>query len=249
MFFLQYYLWIAPHLLLGLCLIGILLRHRQSELPLFTGCMAFSLLQFVTLFILSQQKPSPRNAYHWTLALTEGIEIIWGLAIIYELAHKLLFLRASITRFTRPILRVSLAVLVILSAVGAASSTDLATRVLDIWARLNFSSNLIMAGMLVALLVLTARLHISWRNWVTGIALGYGVYASIALIGAALRSEIGRNGLVWGDIIQMAGFHVCVVVWLIYIFLPDRPRGFTGGTLQKPDLESWNQELQHMMRP
>lgn len=250
MLFLQYYLWIAPHLLLALCLIGIFRRHRQSELPLFTGCMVFSLVQFAALFVLSQKKPLPRGAYHWTLAITEGIEIIWGLAIVYELAHKLLFLRASVTRFSRPILRLSLAALVILSAVGAASSSDLpAQHILDIWARLNFCSNLIMAGMLVALLVLTTSLHISWRNWITGIALGYGVYASIALVGAALRSGIGRQVLVLADIVEMAAFHVCVVIWLVYIFLPDRPRGLTGGVLQKPDLESWDQQLQQMIRP
>jgi len=247
MHFLFEYLWVAPHLLLVLCLIGIVRRKGQFEVPVFTTSLVFALIQFSILFILAHKRPFPKDAYHWTLTVTEVIETLLGLAVVYELANKVLFTRSPTARFARPILKASLAILVLLSAVGSGTFSDLSNRrVLNIFERLDFSSELIMAGMLLVVLLLTRTFHISWRNWTTGIVLGYGVYASIALVGAALRAGFGRTALIPVDIVQMAGFHVCVVIWLVYIFLPDSGNG-PPVDLRKSDINAWDQEAQKQL--
>ena len=247
MHFFLYYLWVAPHLLLVLCLLGIVRRKGQYELPLFTSGQIFALIQFSILFIIAQRRPYPRDVYQWTLTVTNAIGTVWELAIVYELANKVLFARAPVARFARPILRATLAILVLLSAVGSGAFSDLSSRrVLNILERLDFSSQLIMAGMLVAVLLLTRTFHISWGNWATGIMLGYGVYASIALVGAALRAAFGQKALIPVDVVQMTGFHACVVIWLVYIFLPRSENG-PPGNLRKSDLDRWDHAVQEMI--
>jgi hypothetical protein len=111
----------------------------------------------------------------------------------------------------------------------------------------NFSSNLIEAGMVLALFIFARALRIPWHSWVAGVALGFGVSASINLASAALRAEWGVRAFIAVDLTQMASFHVCVVIWLVYLFLADRTPPFPDGELKISDLELWDQELQRMI--
>src|SRR5947208_9725 len=98
---------------------------------------------------------------------------------------------------------------------------------------LDFFSSLIIAGMLIFLFVFSRALHISWRNRITGVALGFGIMACVNLSTAALRSELGKSGFVAVDITQMAAFHVSVVVWLVYLLLSELMPAFAGRGLSE----------------
>jgi hypothetical protein len=113
---------------------------------------------------------------------------------------------------------------------------------------LDFSSSLILGGMVLALFVFARALRVSWRSWVAGVALGFGISASIDLASAAFRAGLGRSAFIAVDITQMAAFHVCVVVWLISLFLSGRTPSFGDAKLKPSDLELWNQELERMVQ-
>jgi hypothetical protein len=76
--------------------------------------------------------------------------------------------------------------------------------------------------------------------------LGFGVFASVELATAALRVEYGKSGDIVIDLISMAAYQVCVLVWLVYFFLPERLPALTGTGLQTSELESWDQELERL---
>src|SRR5262249_33063387 len=99
-----------------------------------------------------------------------------------------------------------------------------------------------------ALLLLSRVLYISWRGLPAGLALGFGIDSCTELSAAPLFSVFGRAGYVPLDLVRQGAFHVCVVIWLIYIFLPTPPHNLKGTGLQKSDLELWDSELEKMVQ-
>jgi hypothetical protein len=249
MFLAGYYLWVAPHLLLAGYLVWLLRRRLQSQLPIFFVYVVFELVQFLALFTVFLHSPFPVAVYQWVLVFGNGIDAMLKLAVVYELADELLLSRSSLAFVLRPILRGALAVLLLAAAVGSGTFWGISVQgVTNIFEVLDFSSSLILAGMLLALFILARALRISWRSWVAGVALGFGVYACIDLGSAALRAGFGTRTFMAVDITDMAAFHVCVVIWLITLFLSNRKPAFVDATLNLSDLEPWDREMQKMVQ-
>jgi hypothetical protein len=249
MLFASYYLWIAPHILLGIFLICLWGRGLQWQLPIFLGYVVLQLVQFIVLFTIFLHSPYRADIYKWTLVVGDGVGSILKLGVIYELANELLFSRSTAAFVLRRTLQAILALRVLGAAIGCGAFSGISVqRVNNIFEMINFSSNLIEAGMVVALFIFARALRISWHSWVAGVALGFGVSASIDLVSAALRAEWGQRAFSAVDLTQMAAFHVCVVIWLVYLFLADRTPAFPDGKLKISDLELWDQELQRMVQ-
>jgi hypothetical protein len=249
MLFARYYLWIAPHILLGILLVCLLRRGLLRQLPIFFGYLVFELVQFIVLFAIFLHSPFPEAIYKWSLVIGAGISSILELGVIYELANELLISRSSLASILRPVLQVILALLLLGAAIGSGAFSGISVqRVTNIFEMVDFSANLIEAGLVFALFVFARAAQVSWHSWVRGVALGFGVSASIDLVSAALRAEWGKSAFIVADLTQMAGFHVCVVIWLVFMFLADRTQPFPDGTLKISDLELWDQELQRMVQ-
>jgi hypothetical protein len=249
MFYASYYLWVAPHILLLIFLICLLGRRLQRQLPIFVSYVVFELVQFSVLFTIYLHSPFPAVIYKWTLVVGEGVGSILELGVIYELANELLLSRSSLVSVLRPALQVILALLLLGAAIGSGAFSGISVQtVTNIFEMINFSSNLILAGMVLALFIFARALRVSWHSWIAGVALGFGVSASIALISAALRAEWGKRAFVAADLTLMVGFHVCVIIWLVSLFLSDRTPPFPDGKLKVSDLELWDQELQRMVQ-
>jgi hypothetical protein len=248
MLLLRYYLWIAPHILLGLVLISSVRKRLYKQLPFFFIYVAFELIDFLVLFTVARLvTPSSISVYVWFLTSGVVISDLVQLAMLYELAQPLIFSRTPLKAILGPMSRWTLAGLLLI-AVMASGSLHAVSRqsITNVFQILDFSSNLIRAGMLTVLLLFSRALHISWRNRATGIALGLGISACINLSTAALRSGLGESVFTAVDITQMAAFHVTVVIWLVYLYLPIRVPEYAGRGLGESDIQFWDQELQRM---
>jgi hypothetical protein len=248
MLFLRYYLWIAPHVLLSAILVLGWRRGWRKRLPFFFGFVLFELLQFLELFTLGQVVgPSAVGIYRWTFVVGFGIANLLQLGVLFELSSELLISRTSLANTLRPLLNWVLAALLLLAAAASAGFSVIglqrATRVFE---TVDFISDFAQAGLLLALFIFSRVLHISWRSWPTGIALGFGIWACINLAAAALRAGLGGSAFVAADITQMAAFHLSVVVWLIYLFLPDRTPASLPRSFNESEIQFWDQQLQRM---
>lgn len=166
--------------------------------------------------------------------------------VLYELTVKLV-LSFSFAKLSRKLFAGSFAILVLSSAAISGGLSDHSIyRGLNIFEDINFSSAFIKVGLLLVLLVFSRALNISWRNWLVGIALGFGVDACFDLSSAALRAY-GRTALISVDIVQGIGFHICVLIWLVYLLLPERPSAASGSKLHKEDIEAWNEQLEKIV--
>ena len=250
--FLSWYLWIAPHVLLGICLWGFLRRGHYRRLPWFFANTVFLSIQFAVLLALALhlfRSSSSLTPYRWALVFGDAVGDFLELALIYEIANVLVVSRLSVRPVMRSALRWTMASLLVLAAGTSALLPQINIEtVIRFFQLLNFSASLIELGLLITLLLFSHALQISWQSLPAGIALGLGVSASAELSGAALLSVLGRAGYIPVDFIRTGAFHVCVVIWLIYIFLPGKPPSFTGHRPDRTDLEAWDQELQKIVR-
>jgi hypothetical protein len=254
MLFARYYFWIAPHLLLAILLVRLVRLRVQKQLPLFLAYVVFQLVQFLTAFVISLfifyiHSPLTTAVYRLVLLFGNGISTLLVIGVMYELANELVLSRSRLAPVLRPVFGGTLGALVLVAAISSGAMSDVSVhRVVNIFQVLDFSSSLVQVGMLLVLFVLNRVLQISWRSWTAGVALGLGISACIDLASAAWRAGFGSASFIAVDISEMAAFHVCVVVWLVYLFLPERARTFSGTGLEKNDLELWNEQVEKMVR-
>ena len=246
MLFLRYYLWIAPHVLLGIVLFRFLRLRLQRRLPFFFTYIVFVLVDFVIMFTINFSPAFSLLQFQWAFVIGLGISTFLKLAVVYEVANDLLVSRSVLAPVLKRLLRWIAAFLVLVSAVGSAVLTRSSVeRVENVFHVLDLSSNVVLVGLLLVLFMFRKVFLISWRGCTAGIALGFGVYVSVELATVALRVEYGRSEMVI-DAISMAAYQVCVLIWLVYFFLPERLPALTGTGLQTSELESWDQELERL---
>jgi hypothetical protein len=245
MLFLRYYLWIAPNLLLVPFLWLFLRRRFHVQLPSLLVYATLDLMQLIASVVSRLISPFPINAYQWVvLVVGNGLLSVAELWVIYELWAKLVFSRSPLARVGRLLLACSLAVLLLTAAAlsGTLPGIYVVHPVGNISEILDFSSSLILTGLLIILFVFSRALQISWRSWMVGIALGFGIYGCADLSSAAWRAALGRKALIPVDIVQEVAFHLCVLVWIAYLLLPEHPK-FTGTGLERDDLEAWSEQM------
>ena len=253
MLVLRWYLWVAPHILAGVCLVGLLRWPRPRPLPVFRCFLIIQVVGFFCLLIatlLILRFPAAVPWYeHINFADLTASELL-TLGVIYELADELALSRLSLRHTVRFLMRWTLAVLLLIAAVTSALLQNGGLRsMLRIFQTVDFAGNLIELGLLLVLLLFTRVLHISWRSLPAGTVLGLGVYGSVELAVATLSSLFGHGKpLLFLDVARMSAYHVCTVIWLIYIFAPSKPADFTGHRPDRTDLEGWNEDLQKMVR-
>jgi hypothetical protein len=250
MFLLRLYLWLAPVALLLACLVVFLYRGFQKQFPVFLAYIVVELAHSLTLIVIVALLPhSPRSLeiYRWALVLGTGMTAILACGALYELASMLLLSHSSLGRTLRPLPRWSAAVLVLLAA---ASSALLSSRgmeqVMGVFQTLDFSTNLVKIGLLLTLVLFGKVLGISWTGVPEGIVLGFGVFAGVEVGAAPLFSALGPGHYIAVDLIRMSGFHVSVMLWLVYLLRPVKPRSRIEGDLTVAELESLSEQMRRI---
>jgi hypothetical protein len=251
MVFLQLYFWIIPHLLLALCLVKMLRMGVHKQFPVFVAYLSFQELHFLVLLILNLlvlRSHSSVLTYRWTLIVGVAISGVLQLASLYEVSAFLVTRYSAVARTLWPLLRWGCALFVLMAgAVSGSISQSGIQRVTSAFEVLNFSASVINIGMLIVLLAFSKVFHLTWRSVGAGLVLGFGINSSIEVAAMALMASLGPKGYLAMDLIRMAGFHVCVVVWMIYVFRPEKSAQAAGRSLAKVDLEFWNEELQRLV--
>ncbi len=249
MLFLRWYLWIAPNALLVPCLCGLLKRPSRHRNLWFVSYVAAQLLLFLASVLLGFSSPRFLALYRWVMDALTGIIAVIELGVIYELADDLIMSRSSLGRILRPLMRWTIVVLVLVTAACVALFPQAGVdRPMKAFQVLDFSSSILLVGLLLTVLTFTRALHISWRSLPAGIVLGFAVSAIVELGASPLFSTLGPNYYGSIDVFRLMGFHIAVLIWLVYVFLPSKPRRFSGHAPDQSELQAWDHELQKLMR-
>jgi hypothetical protein len=245
---LWYYLMIAPHLLLGVVAFLLISRKSYREFPFFLAYVLAEIVQFFVQFTMMQVPGVPVNAYELTYSIALAISTLLRFGMLYEIARHIMRGHSELHKVGQPVLRWIAAGLVLAGLVLAlyTGSSNL-DHVMSVVFLLDRAASIVLCGVLLTLFMFSAYLGLSWRSHLFGIALGLGIFASVELANAAIFAHIGHAYRPYIDFSSMATYHICVLIWICYLWAPERVPAKNVQQLPEHDLESWNQELQRFI--
>jgi hypothetical protein len=116
------------------------------------------------------------------------------------------------------------------------------------------SIRIVQIGLLVAIFAFGSYLALSWRNYNFGIALGYGLYASVNLVSSVVSEYLGvhRLGTTVANTVNLLdglAYKLTLILWMTYLWRADR-----GQPTQLPpsggdkDLQDWGDALKPLAK-
>jgi len=246
----DYLLWVTGAVLLLLMFGAVLQRKLVREYPVFFAYATFQVLLTAVLFSIHLLQLQHRAGYadyfyaYWT---TQAISIVLGFAVIHEIYcgvfqhYDALQRMGGILFACAGIALLALAIWTAMSAPGAGTPGIVSALLL-----LERSVRVMQCGLVFFLFVASSYFGLPWQNYRFGIALGFGVFASIELAAIAVRSQWGASVAAACSQINSAAYTSGVMIWVCYLLAP-QPASQYAGVAQHNDLEKWNQALQEML--
>lgn len=250
------FFWIAS-VIVQLAVAVVLIRRRlHREFPVFFAYTIFRASTSGAMFLLYHEHFYVGHLYGYTNLVHETGCIVLRFAVIYELFVAVLGSYPALRDSASSLFRWGTAALLML-AVSVAMYHKLGPygTVIDYTMNLmDRTVDIIQCGLLLALLVFSKYLRLSWRSYSFGIAVGLGIFATIDLATAAILMESTNIPLaqhhqleVKMDLISMAGYLFCVLIWLAYALLPE-PAPQVAEEIPEHDLASWDHELERLLQ-
>jgi hypothetical protein len=241
----SFVLWMASPLVQGTMVVIMVKNRLYRELPVFFAYTIFHVVRSLALFFV-RNSGSPRF-YGISYWLAELVSVLLGFAVIYELFKHVLKRYEGIRQLGLMLFRWACAILTVVAIISSSTSTsgDLAGAIGAILS-LERSIRIIQCGLVVFLFLFASTLALSWRHYAFGIALGFGLFASVELILVAIRAQVGPNG----DSIYIFAkpiTYVCACfIWIGYLLAP-APKVQSVPSVSSNDLEKWNQTVLELL--
>ena len=216
MYALDISLWITASLLCAAEVLILWLRGRIGHLPIFSFYLGFSAL--TNPVGLAIRSPA---VFEWFVFSVSILGFVLELAVIYELANRVFLDHSALGKTFRAAPRWSAAALFLLvTVIGALLPQHARSLALQAYSTLSLSLNLMDLALLVALLVVTRLLALSWCTLAAGAALGIAITDSGCAAGAILLAQLGHPRY-FIDFIRVGSFDVAGLVWLLSVCRPE----------------------------
>jgi hypothetical protein len=177
----------------------------------------------------------------------EGLTITLGFMVILDTFRTSFAQYESIRRLgTRLfILAAVLSVVVALILLPYGTNTS-ATMMKFLWLS-ERSLRIIQLSLLVTMFALSSYLALSWRHHIFGIALGYGLYASVNLACYAALAYLGMKAGPKMSLLDSGAYCCAVAIWLTYL-LQREPKGPGLPATVSQDLSEWSEALSDLKK-
>jgi hypothetical protein len=246
---LLFYLWIAPHLLLGVVAALLWKRRLHIKFPVFALYVWYEIAEFIMLFTISTTGLN-QNWYVRIFPLTLAISAVLRFGVIQEIFNNVFGEEGKLKAIARVSLRWTTACLMLAAIVfsifasGQTSNTLIAGAA---WVGRGLA--FIQCGLVLFLFLFSCLLGVSLQSYVFGIALGFGILSSVELANSALRTGVLSGYLSrMLNLLPTGGYHVAVLIWLAYLIVPARR------SIQQPEepvmsgVHHWNSELERFLQ-
>ena len=248
---LWHYLWIGPHILQGILALLLWRRGFHRQFPVFFAYLVF---ESIETFILYGMDVVPLGSVlAWWSVFCVGL-VLQGflrIAVMGELFFHLLRSRPAIAKVGGRLITGVGAILVLLTTLAAAyAPVDSQQFAIGYRAHiLQQTLYMIECGLILFLFVFAACFRLTWDRPALGIGLGRGISSSVHLATWAIMA----NGLLPHsryllDFLNMATYHVCVLIWFYYLLVPQKVATTSAVPLPENNLDIWNRELERLLQ-
>jgi hypothetical protein len=248
--FLWHYLWLAPGILL-LCVAAILYRRGFGRVyPAFLAYTIYQAIETITLYTLDVLPTVSAKAWwltFWVGLVTEGF---LKFAVVAELLRRLLASRITLAPTGKRLFgAMSFALAMIAAAAAAYTKPANPHWLVGGGLILQQTLYIVQCGLILLVFVFAAFFRLRWERLTFGIALGFGVVFSQHLAARAVMAAFAlsiHTGVLL-SFLNMATYHVCVLIWCYYLLVPEKKPATSAVSLPENDLAIWNRELERLL--
>jgi hypothetical protein len=244
----SYSLWFLGAGLEAIAVAVMMRRRLVQEFPVFFSYLAFHVVYAFLGFFVRIHYGGDNHVnivFYWTgQAIGTGLRF----AVIYEIFVRVLRPYSALQQGGAILLKWTTLLLLFVAVMAALSHGNGDPS----WAikgavSLNRSVNVVQCGLLVFLFLYSSYFGLTWRHYVFGIALGFGLIASLELLSATLRAQIGASADLLFDFVPRISFVVAIFIWNFYLLTRPAVR-LTPHTLPNNNLEEWNRQLSQLLQ-
>jgi hypothetical protein len=246
---LSLFLWITPHVLLGVLAVVLYKRRLYREFAVFFVYVLYEIAEFILLFGLYSVLGVTGKPYGYAYCATLLLSIALRFGVINEVANDLFresrFLKVSARRSLQCVTGLLLVMGVLLAVYAPGDNS--AKWYAGVFV-VNRGAAMVQSGLLLSLLLFSRFLGMSWRRPAFGITLGLGVLTSLDLAYSALRAEFSSGvGAEFLNLLITGVYLVCVSIWMRYLVAPE-PEPVSPTAVPHDEVEIWNRELQQFLK-
>lgn len=248
--FVWHYLWVAPNLLLAV-LAGILWqRGLHRGLRSFFVYACFQAFQWGLLYPIDLVPSVSPLIFWWTYWLTSLAQSIIVFVLVSDIFANVFGSYAALARFGKLLIRWAGAFLLITAtAIAAYSPENNQFWIVPACHVVQEATYIVVSGLVLILFAAAAYFRLVWNHKVFGIALGLGVSGCVHLATWAVMANGGLSDPTRSllDVLNMATFHVCVLIWFYYLLVPQKVVVKSSVPLPENNLAVWNRELERLI--
>jgi hypothetical protein len=247
---LWHYLWVAPCVLLALLAIVMRRRGLHREFPAFFCYAVFEAVGGGAIYAIDIT-PSvfPDKIFWWSYLFFLVVEVFIKIVVVGEVVTHLLVRYAPLGKLAKVLISSVGIILVFTATIIAAYANPTSYWLISATRILGRSVNVVLCGLIVFIFVFAAHFHLRWLRPVFGITLGFGIVSSFSLAYWALMTVwLFKEKSVLLDFLNMATYHVCVLIWCYYLLVPQKSVTTSAAPLPDHNLDIWNRELERLLQ-
>ncbi len=207
--------WLAGPLLQITLLIFMVRRKIHGVFPRFFSYILFQTLKSACLFVVYRYFPENYFNAYWT---GNALSVIFTVAVMDEILRSLFREYGGIQLLGTTIFRWSCGLLFLLAIIGALSSSEAGgDRVVAAVFAFDRSVRLMQVGLFLLLMLLCRIFRNCSRQQVFGIALGFGVFASVELILVSIVMWYGNGQAAFISLLKSTAYNAVTLVWIGYL--------------------------------
>jgi hypothetical protein len=211
----MYVSWLAGPLLQITLLIFMVRREFHTVFPRFFSYILFQTLKSACLFVAYRYFPGSYFDAYWT---GNAVSVIFTVAVMDEILHSLFKEYGGIQSLGTTIFRWSCGLLLLVAITGALSSGETGgDRVVAAVFAFDRSMRLMQVGLFLLLMLLCRLLKNCRRQPVFGIALGFGVFASVEFLLVSVVMWSGNSHAAMISLLKSTAYNAVTLVWIGYL--------------------------------